>query len=188
MKVSCDAPGCTSRRKFNDPRAHSLHLYHSTKCGLWYQENLWTSARDDSETDSDASDEDENVSEDDFAEELASTLREVRGRLAELNGAEGQDLPVPAPAACEGAASQQAEPFFDKHPTAGAAFGEGATVFEGIASLQQFVENRKSNKFYPFKCQDDWEVAEWLIKSRLPMSWIDNFLKLSFVSRLRAIK
>lgn len=68
----------------------------------------------------------------------------------------------------------------DKHPTAGQSHGKGQNTLERI-SLAYFVEQRKTNIYYPFQNKDDWEVAAWLSNSNLSMSEIDRFLKLPFV-------
>ncbi len=72
-------------------------------------------------------------------------------------------------------------PFIEKHERAGASFGVGNTVFDDIA-LKDFVEQRRTNIHYPFRNQDDWEVAAWLSKSGLSMAYMDDFLRLAFVS------
>ncbi len=63
----------------------------------------------------------------------------------------------------------------DEYPFAGRGFGDGAHTLKKI-TLDEFVEERKANLYYPFANKDDWEVAEWL-----SMAEINNFLKLTFV-------
>lgn len=72
---------------------------------------------------------------------------------------------------------------YERHPTAGQSHGEGTTVLEDIA-LNNFVEERKSNIYYPFANQDDWEVAAWISNSGLSTRDINAFLQLTFVSAL----
>lgn len=74
----------------------------------------------------------------------------------------------------------------EKHPTAGQSHGEGTTILEDIA-LNHFVEERKSNIYYPFANQDDWEVAAWISNSDLSTGDINSFLHLTFVSELHSL-
>ena len=84
-------------------------------------------------------------------------------------------------------AARPSGPCVDVHPMAGKSFGQGTPVFEGLVPLEEFNRLGKGNRFYTFKNQDDWEVAEWLINSNLPMSEINKFLKLTFVSERKAV-
>ena len=43
-------------------------------------------------------------------------------------------------------------------------------------------ELHKDNLFYPFASQEDWQMASWLLRSRLSMAAIDSFLSLDLVS------
>ena len=53
--------------------------------------------------------------------------------------------------------------------------------------MDQFFSDKhselcKENLFYPFTSQEDWQVASWLLRSRLSMAAIDSFLSLDLVS------
>jgi len=61
--------------------------------------------------------------------------------------------------------SQQSGHYFEEYPTeqkAGAAWGKDRPLFEQIRREQQ--ENGTS-KWGPFENQDEWELAEWLLKN-----------------------
>ncbi|KLO05486.1 hypothetical protein SCHPADRAFT_946867 [Schizopora paradoxa] len=69
----------------------------------------------------------------------------------------------------------------DEYDGAGEDFGEGNTILDEI-SLAYFVEQRRTNRYFPFKNKDDWEVAAWISTSGLSMAETDRFLKLQFVA------
>jgi hypothetical protein len=71
--------------------------------------------------------------------------------------------------------------FIESFPTefkAGAPCGIGAPKFETIHQQQQ--DQGKSN-WGPFEDEDEWELAEWLIKN-VGQTQTDKFLKLPIVS------
>jgi hypothetical protein len=83
-------------------------------------------------------------------------------------------------------ASQNAEdkqnPFdIKKHPSSGSVYGRGET-FMDQCNTDKFTEKRKRHLYYPFASRDEWELASFLLRSRLSMADVDRFLKLELVS------
>ena len=68
-----------------------------------------------------------------------------------------------------------------KHPTSGSVYGPGET-FTDQCDKDKFTERRKGNLYYPFALRDEWELAAFLLRSRLSMAAVDRFLKLELVS------
>lgn len=68
-----------------------------------------------------------------------------------------------------------------KHPTSGSVYGCGET-FMDQCDKDSFSEKRKGHLYYPFASRDEWELASYLLCSRLSMAAIDHFLKLNLVS------
>jgi hypothetical protein len=64
-------------------------------------------------------------------------------------------------------------------PGASQIYPGGRTFMDEFFSDQ--YELRKENLFYPFASQQDWQVASWLLRSRLSMAAIDSFLSLDLV-------
>ena len=67
------------------------------------------------------------------------------------------------------------------HPTSGSVYGCGET-FMDRCDKDKFTEKRKGNIYYPFALRDEWELASFLLRSRLSMAAVDCFLKLELVS------
>lgn len=65
-------------------------------------------------------------------------------------------------------------------PRASQTFPHGQTFMDQFFS-DKYGELRKDNLFYPFASQQDWQVASWLLRSRLSMAAIDGFLSLDLV-------
>jgi hypothetical protein len=68
-----------------------------------------------------------------------------------------------------------------KHPTSGSVYGRGETLMDQC-DKDKFTERRKENLYYPFASRDEWELASFLLHSRLSMAAVDRFLKLELVS------
>ena len=60
-------------------------------------------------------------------------------------------------------------------------YGTGES-FMGKFDSDVFAEKRKENLYYPFASKVDWEMAAFLLRSRMSMKMIDDFLKLEPVS------
>jgi hypothetical protein len=61
---------------------------------------------------------------------------------------------------------------------AGVSYSEQKTSFEELRKKQRWGE---MGEFGPFDNKQEWELAEWLIKSGASQTEIDNFLKLEIV-------
>ncbi len=68
-------------------------------------------------------------------------------------------------------------------PGAAKTYGDGKDILSQIAEDDKFHEERKVNRYYPFSCETEWELASWLARLDVPMSAVDNFLKLKYVCK-----
>jgi hypothetical protein len=68
-----------------------------------------------------------------------------------------------------------------KHPTSGSVYGCGETLMDQC-DKDKFTERRKARLYYPFASRDEWELASFLLRSRLSMAAVDCFMKLELVS------
>ena len=68
-----------------------------------------------------------------------------------------------------------------KHPTSGRVYRPGETFIDQC-DKDKFTERRKGNIYYPFTTRDEWELASFLLNSRLSMAAVNHFLKLELVS------
>ncbi|KAG6378072.1 hypothetical protein JVT61DRAFT_13754 [Boletus reticuloceps] len=62
-------------------------------------------------------------------------------------------------------------------------YGKGDTFLRSFRS-DQYLEERKSNLYYPFASSKDWMTAKFLSKSRLSMALIDEYLSLDMTKDL----
>lgn len=69
----------------------------------------------------------------------------------------------------------------EEFPGAARCFPHGSTFMDQFFS-DEYGELRKENLYYPFASQQDWQLASWLLRSRLSMAAIDSFLSLQLVS------
>ncbi|KAG1853679.1 hypothetical protein F4604DRAFT_1506422, partial [Suillus subluteus] len=58
-------------------------------------------------------------------------------------------------------------------------------TFLDVLDADEFVEYRKDNLFYPFASKEEWEVADYLLRSSLSMAAVDEFLKLCMIQNLQ---
>lgn len=78
----------------------------------------------------------------------------------------------------------QSQPFYvETYPGVACPTGNGPT-FMDLFNEDQFAKERTSNIYYPFATRKEWELAAFLLKSKLSMAAIDEFLKLELVSSL----
>jgi hypothetical protein len=73
-----------------------------------------------------------------------------------------------------------------KHPTSSSVYGCGET-FMDQCDKDKFTERRNENVYYPFALRDEWELASFLLRSRLSLAAMDRFLKLELVSYIRNV-
>ena len=59
----------------------------------------------------------------------------------------------------------------------------GGTTFMDQFFTDQYADFRRENLYYPFASRIDWQLTSWLLRSRLSMAAIDNFLSLELVCR-----
>ena len=86
------------------------------------------------------------------------------------------------PASTSQNSEERRNPFnIKKHPTSGSVYGCGET-FMDQCNNDKFSERRQGNIYYPFASRDEWELASFLLRSRLSMAALDRFLKLELVS------
>jgi hypothetical protein len=76
----------------------------------------------------------------------------------------------------------------DAFPNASQVVGAGTTFMDAFdkdrfseARKGNIGEQRESNVYYPFASKQDWELASWLLRSRLSMPAIDVFLSIELV-------
>ena len=77
-------------------------------------------------------------------------------------------------------------PVVDYHPNTPSAH-PGGTVFMDQFFNDQYATLRQENLYYPFASRTDWQLASWLLRSRLSMAAIDDFLSLELVSLLLSL-
>ena len=63
----------------------------------------------------------------------------------------------------------------------------GGTVFMDQFFNDQYATLRQENLYYPFASRMDWQLASWLLRSRLSMAAIDDFLSLELVCNGRIL-
>ena len=76
--------------------------------------------------------------------------------------------------------SQNHDYYKEVFTDAGARYGRGSTFMEQFDN-DRFSEERANNLYYPFANRADWEIGEWLLRSNLSMSAIDEFMSLEIV-------
>ncbi|KAF8130961.1 hypothetical protein EV363DRAFT_1398782 [Boletus edulis] len=68
------------------------------------------------------------------------------------------------------------------HPNTSSIFDGGKTFLTRFNS-DPYSAHRQDNLYYPFASLDDWEIAKFLLKSRLSMKLIDEFLSLWMITK-----
>ncbi|KAG2143329.1 hypothetical protein BD769DRAFT_1297671, partial [Suillus cothurnatus] len=58
------------------------------------------------------------------------------------------------------------------------------STFLDLFDADEYAECRVDNLYYPFTSKEEWEIADYLLRSSLSMAAIDEFLKLSMIQRL----
>lgn len=64
---------------------------------------------------------------------------------------------------------------------AGTCYAQDGVTFLDLFDADEHAECRKDNIFYPFTSREEWEVADFLLRSPLSMAAIDQFLRLPMV-------
>jgi hypothetical protein len=86
--------------------------------------------------------------------------------------------PPPPPPILEASAPST---FAEYHPHSSFCYGQGANTFERVQN-DDFARRQGVNPYYPFKGQEEWELACFLARSSLSQTEIDEFLKLAWVT------
>ncbi|KAG2158271.1 uncharacterized protein EDB93DRAFT_1238045 [Suillus bovinus] len=73
----------------------------------------------------------------------------------------------------------------EKYEGARACYSENGSTFWDVFNADEFAEYRKDNLFYPFASKEEWEVADYLLRSSLSMAAIDEFLRLHMIQNLQ---
>ena len=71
-------------------------------------------------------------------------------------------------------------PFVDTHLNIPSVYS-GGTTFMGQFFGDKYSRFQQENIYYPFASDTDWQLASWLLRSRLSMAAIDTFLSLELV-------
>ncbi|KAI5982093.1 hypothetical protein EDD15DRAFT_2403257 [Pisolithus albus] len=74
-------------------------------------------------------------------------------------------------------------PIIDSHPNMPSIYPGGTTFMDRFFD-DQYVTLRRQNLYYPFASAGDWQLASWLLRSRLSMAAIDDFLSLQLVKQV----
>jgi hypothetical protein len=69
--------------------------------------------------------------------------------------------------------------FTESFEGAGQTFGRGVTEFERFKAAQ---DQHNLPPWAPYRDQEEWELAQWLVKNRVSQKGIDTYLKLKIVS------
>ncbi|KAG0692530.1 hypothetical protein DFH29DRAFT_1008510 [Suillus ampliporus] len=67
---------------------------------------------------------------------------------------------------------------------AGTCYSRDSTTLLDLFDTDEYADCRKDNLFYPFASRNEWEVADFLLRSSLSMAAINEFLALSMVCDL----
>ncbi|KAI5987659.1 hypothetical protein EDD15DRAFT_2372019 [Pisolithus albus] len=70
-----------------------------------------------------------------------------------------------------------------RFPNAGTVFGVGDTFLRRF-EMDRYSSFRLTNLYYPFANLDDWEMANFLLQSKLSMAKIDEYLSLKMVRKM----
>ncbi|KIK12915.1 hypothetical protein PISMIDRAFT_18373 [Pisolithus microcarpus 441] len=70
-----------------------------------------------------------------------------------------------------------------RFPNAGTVFGVGNTFLRRF-EMDQYSSFHLTNLYYPFANLDDWEMANFLLQSKLSMAKIDEYLSLKMVHKM----
>jgi len=73
-----------------------------------------------------------------------------------------------------------ATPIVDSHPNTPSIYPGGTTFMDQFTD-DQYSTHQKENLYYPFASRADWQLASWLLRSRLSMAAIDELLSLQLV-------
>lgn len=61
------------------------------------------------------------------------------------------------------------------------AFAGGKSFMDNFRQEEHAAE-RRANLYFPFASREEWQLASWILRSRLSLSAIDSLLSLDIVS------
>ena len=93
-----------------------------------------------------------------------------------LNNSDTTDIPFNADADED----HSSIPVVDTHPNIPSVHPGGTTFMDQFFS-DEYSRFRQENVYYPFVSETDWQLASWLLHSRLSMAAINTFLSLELV-------
>ncbi|KAG1879138.1 hypothetical protein F4604DRAFT_1880090 [Suillus subluteus] len=68
---------------------------------------------------------------------------------------------------------------------AGTCYSPDGLTFLDLFDTDEYAEYRKDNLFYPFTSKEEWEIADFLLRSPLSMAAINEFLALPMIRGLK---
>jgi len=77
--------------------------------------------------------------------------------------------------------SNTSESLQENFPGSSHTYGKGESFIDRF-NHDDLAEQRSNNLYYPFASREEWELASFLLRSNMPMSEIDEFLRLHLVS------
>ena len=73
----------------------------------------------------------------------------------------------------------------EEYPGAGRIKGRGCSAYMQLLKVDEHVGQRDiAGLWYPFSCREEWQVFRWLSSLRVPMSKVNEFFNLDYVSTL----
>jgi len=178
----CPLP-CT--RSFSSAVGLSIHRLRSAECSMRYARLLESLASIPNTSGDDA----DYMEVDNMATEMGNVEQREGSEgwdpIQQLETMEVDDAEDPA----QGRSSRRlVEPEADRddytvdvHPTAGRILRKEEAPFGQERAYQEM--RGEGNVYYPFANEKEWELSAWLHQSGLPLSQMDTFLKLKYVSR-----
>ena len=73
--------------------------------------------------------------------------------------------------------------FVETYEGCSEAFSGGRTFMDAFCD-DQYADERQSNLYFPFASRKEWQLASWLLRSRLSLGAIDSLLALDIVRQL----
>ncbi|KLO04383.1 hypothetical protein SCHPADRAFT_836422 [Schizopora paradoxa] len=68
-----------------------------------------------------------------------------------------------------------------EHPDSGQCYGYGPNILDKVTLTDRFREERKSNIFYPFSCEEDMQMGFWIARQNISINQMENFFKNKYI-------
>ncbi|KAF8889829.1 hypothetical protein BD779DRAFT_1610913 [Infundibulicybe gibba] len=91
-----------------------------------------------------------------------------------------EGIPEPLP---DAHTSQHRQMITEDFPGAAQTFGTGPTFLDKF-NMDQYAMERTTNLYYPFASKEEWELASFLLLSKLSMAAINQMLSLQLIRRV----